>query len=484
MILEIINHQYAYDMKNLCTAFFPNEKIREIKGEVDEDFSQENIVVRTKKENNTLYVCAKIFDKSMEQSRVSEDDENEAEAMSVLLYSVLSALTDFKLPWGILYGVRPAKLMHRMCEEMGEKKARAYFINNFLARENKTDLTLEVMKRENEIISLSGKKSFSLYISIPFCPTRCSYCSFVSHSIERTKRLVEPYTELLCKELESIAKIARDFGLNLETIYFGGGTPTTLSPQQLTKIFNTIESNFDLSSLREYTVEAGRPDTVTTEKLMALKSANVGRISINPQSFNDKVLEAIGRKHTSAQTVEAFELARKCGFDNINMDLIAGLPLDTLESFTSSVDKAVSLGAESVTVHTLAMKTAAYLVTKENTFDFSDRIITSHMVDYSDKKLHENGYYPYYMYRQSKSVGNLENVGWCKPNCDCLYNVYMMDETHSVFAAGAGAVTRLKNQNTGKIDRIYNYKYPYEYIDNFDEILNRKSGIIEFYNEY
>ncbi|MGN1421213.1 MAG: coproporphyrinogen dehydrogenase HemZ [Eubacterium sp.] len=483
MILEIINHQYAYDMKNLCTSFFPNERIKETDG-LGEDYSQENIVVKTKKENNTLYVSARIFDKSLEQSRIAEKDENEAETISVLLYSVLSSLTGFNPPWGILYGVRPAKLMHRMCSEMGEEKAREYFTNNFLVREKKADLTLEVMKRENEIISLSRENSFSLYVSIPFCPTRCSYCSFVSHSIERTKRLVEPYTDLLCKELESVAKIAKDFGLRLETIYFGGGTPTTLSAKQLTKLFDTIENNFDMSSLREYTVEAGRPDTVTEEKLMALRTAGVDRISINPQSFNDKVLEAIGRKHTSRQTVEAFELARKCGFDNINMDLIAGLPLDTLESFKSSVDKAVSLGAESVTVHTLAMKTAAYLVTKENAFDFSDRLITSAMVDYSDKKLHESGYYPYYMYRQSKSVGNLENVGWCKPNCDCLYNVYMMDETHSVFAAGAGAVTRLKNQRTGKIDRIYNYKYPYEYIDNFDEILNRKKGIIKFYNEY
>lgn len=483
MILEIINHQYAYDMKNLCTVFFPNEKIRETEV-AGEDYPRENIVVKTKKENSTLYVSARIFDNFSEQSHITERNEEEAEVMSVLLYSVLSSLTGFNPPWGILYGVRPAKLMHRICAEIGEKKARDYFVNNFLVREKKTDLTIEVMKREDEIISLSRNNSFSLYISIPFCPTRCSYCSFVSHSIERTEKLVEPYTELICRELESIAKISRDFGLRLETIYFGGGTPTTLSSEQLTRIFETIENNFDLSNLREYTVEAGRPDTVTYEKLMALKTAGVGRISINPQTFNDEVLEAIGRKHTSRQTVDAFELARKCGFDNINMDLIAGLPLDTLDSFKNSVDKAVSLGAESVTVHTLAMKSAAYLVTKENTFDFSDRLITSAMVDYSNEKLHESGYYPYYMYRQSKSRGNLENVGWCRPNHDCLYNVYMMDETHSVFAAGAGAVTRLKNQNTQKIDRIYNYKYPYEYIDNFNEILNRKNGIIKFYNEY
>ena len=242
-----------------------------------------------------------------------------------------------------------------------------------------------------------------------------------------------------------------------------------------------IKSDFDLTHLREFTVEAGRPDTVTEEKLMALKNAGVGRISINPQTFNDAVLQTIGRKHTCAQTLEAFKLARKCGFDNINMDLIAGLPNDTLDSFKNSVDTAISLGAESVTVHTLALKSAAYMVTRENAYDISDKILTSNMVDYSNDKLKSNGYYPYYMYRQSKSLGNLENVGWCKDGLDCLYNVYMMDETHSVFAVGAGAVTRLKNQQTGKIERIYNFKYPYEYIDRFDELIDRKEAIIKFY---
>ena len=236
-----------------------------------------------------------------------------------------------------------------------------------------------------------------------------------------------------------------------------------------------------MSTLREYTVEAGRPDTVTEAKLTALKSAGVGRISINPRSFNDTVLEAIGRRHTSQQTIDAFNLARKCGFDNINMDLIAGLPKDTLSSFKNSVDTAVSLGAESVTVHTLAMKSAAYMVTRENAYDISDKILTFDMVEYSNSRLKSNGYYPYYMYRQSKSVGNLENVGWCKDNMDCLYNVYMMDETHSIYTVRACDVTRLKNQDTGKIERIYNFKYPYEYIDRFDEIQKRKDLIEKFY---
>lgn len=473
MILKVINHDFIYDMKNLCTVFFPWEKIK--------DDGEDNIEVITLAQGNELYVSAEMFDKNVAKSHILKDGEDAQTQMSVLLYNTLSELTGFKPPWGILFGVRPAKLMHRFAGEMGEQEARNYFVDTFLATPQKTDLAIEVMHHENKIISLSSHNSFSLYVSIPFCPTRCAYCSFVSHSIERTHKLLEPYVELLCKELEKTGRLARNLGLRLETIYFGGGTPTTLSANQLSTLFDVIEKNFDLSTLREYTVEAGRPDTVTEAKLMALKSAGVGRISINPQSFNDDVLKAIGRRHTCEQTIEAFELARKCGFDNINTDLIAGLPKDTLSSFKNSVDKAVSLGAESITVHTLAMKSAAYMVTRENAYDISDKILTYDMVEYSNACLKSNGYYPYYMYRQSKSVGNLENVGWCKSGRDCLYNVYMMDETHSVFAVGAGAVTRLKDQDTGKIERIYNFKYPYEYIDRFDEIIMRKDLINEFY---
>ncbi|MCC8072923.1 MAG: coproporphyrinogen dehydrogenase HemZ [Clostridiales bacterium] len=475
MILKIVNHSFSYEMKKICTLFFPNEKI--------EESGKSDIIVITEKSENKLIVDALVYDRRLKRENSAEQGSDVAIAMSVLLYDVLSKLLNFRPPWGILFGVRPAKLMHRIANEIGEEKAKDYFINTYKTTKEKANLASSVMHNENKIISLSKEDSFSLYISIPFCPTRCSYCSFVSHSIEKTKKLIEPYVDLLCKELESIGEIAKELSLNLETIYFGGGTPTTLSAVQLANIIKTIEKNFDLSNLREYTVEAGRPDTITVEKLNALKTGGITRISINPQTFNDNVLNAIGRRHTSEQTINAFEIARDCGFDNINMDLIAGLPLDTLESFKNSLDKAIMLSAESVTVHTLALKSASYIVTRDETFNVSEKVLALDMVNYSGEALKANGYYPYYMYRQSKSVGNLENVGWCKDGFDCLYNVFMMDETHSVFAAGAGAVTRLKNQNTGYIERIYNYKYPYEYIDNFNEILHRKKRILNFYYE-
>lgn len=477
MILKVINHPFEFDMKNLCTIFFPYEKIKS-------QGDNENIIIVTEKNGSCLTVDAVVYDNKLKNSYILKEGDDEATEMSALLYRTLFSLLGFLPPWGILFGVRPAKLMHRYVDAIGEENAKKYFIEKFLATPEKTDLAIEVMKHENSIIQLSKNNSCSLYVSIPFCPTRCSYCSFVSHSIERTKSLVEPYVGLLCKELERISKIIKELSLNLETVYFGGGTPTTLNAKQLGEIFKTIENNFDLSSLREYTVEAGRPDTVFEDKLLTMKAAGVSRISINPQTFNDEVLETIGRRHTSKQTIDAYELAVKCGFDNINMDFIAGLPKDNLASFKNSIDTAVNMGAQSVTVHTLALKSGAYIVTKDLTFDLTDRLTTSEMVDYSNSRLKNSGYYPYYMYRQSKSLGNLENVGWCKPGKDCLYNVFMMDETHSVFAAGAGAVTRLKAPVSGKIERIYNFKYPYEYLDRFDEILDRKEGIFDFYRKY
>ena len=262
-------------------------------------------------------------------------------------------------------------------------------------------------------------------------------------------------------------------------MYFGGGTPTTLSAQQLKRVLFAVEKNFDLSCLREYTVEAGRPDTLTAEKLNTLKAAGVGRISINPQTFQDSVLQAIGRRHTSAQTLAAYETAVKCGFDDINMDFIAGLPKDTLDSFQNSMQTALALQPSNITVHTLCLKTGAFMTAN----GMPDKNLAAQMVDHSRRVLSGAGYRPYYMYRQGKSVGNLENTGWCKPGRDCLYNVFMMDETHTVLAVGAGAVTRLKNPQNGKIERIYNYKYPYEYIGHFDEILRRKQKISDFYKE-
>jgi oxygen-independent coproporphyrinogen-3 oxidase len=292
------------------------------------------------------------------------------------------------------------------------------------------------------------------------------------------------YVNLLCKELVETAKIAKQYNLQLETIYIGGGTPTTLSALELETIMKTVNENFDLLKLREYTVEAGRPDTITREKLETIKKFGATRISINPQTMNDSVLKVIGRNHTALQTVEAFNLARECGFDNINTDLIAGLPTDTFESFKNTLNKVLEMNPESVTVHSLSMKRSSKMTTSGSLPELEIGKTAAQMVDYALKTLEENGIVPYYMYRQSKTVGNLENVGYSKKGYECLYNVFIMDETHTILSCGASAVTKLREPHGDYIERVFNYKYPYEYINNFDEILNRKDKICEFYNTY
>lgn len=481
MVIEIKNHSYSYDIENIAEIFFPYEKIRMAENGA---FSDASIRVITEINDGKAEVEAFVYDKHLKKSTVLKKESDGKSELSLLFYNVLSELLGIEYPWGILYGVRPARFMHSLTDRFGKAAAKSIFKNDYLVTDEKINLTAAVMESENKIIALSKNNSFSLYVSIPFCPTRCSYCSFVSHSIENTHKLIDDYVRLLADEIRETAEYSKTLGLRLESIYFGGGTPTTLSAEQLTYLFNTIEDCFDLSTVREYTVEAGRPDTITPDKLIALKNAGVTRISINPQTFNDDVREHIGRHHTTQQTLDALSFARKAGFDNINMDFIAGLPAESEESFCSSIDKAIELAVPSITVHTLSLKTGAYMATRDSAFDLTDKILAKKMVDYAGAALKNAGYKPYYMYRQGKSLGNLENVGWCKDGFDCLYNVFMMDETHSVFAVGAGAVIKLKNSNTGKIERIYNYKYPYEYIDRFDEILKRKKKITEFYADY
>ena len=329
MIIKNINHDCSYHTEKIAVMFFPLEKLKK-----DGD---DNVVITTEKDGDILRVSVRAYSKYLEKTHTLKANEDVAHSLSVLLYDTLSELTSYTLPWGILYGVRPARLMHSTVEKLGIDGA----VNKFLSdkvEKKRIELALSVMESENKIIALSKPESFSLYVSIPFCPSRCSYCSFVSHSIANAGDLIASYVQLLCRELKRIGEIAASLSLRLESVYFGGGTPTTLSPSQLDLLLRTIEENFDLSTLREYTVEAGRPDTVTKEKLDTLLSHNVSRISINPQTFNDEVLKNIGRHHTVQQVYDAFDLARSAGFNNINMDLIAGLNSDTVDSFKNSLD--------------------------------------------------------------------------------------------------------------------------------------------------
>ena len=479
MNLYVKNHNFHFELENLTRLFFPNEKITVIR-----DFSepQPPYIYTEVSDKITISVNIGSFNKSETAVKKLTDDDNEL-VSAQLLYKLLCDFTGLTQPWGILTGVRPVKLLRRLAEESNEEQAVKKFEKDFFVSNEKIALSRETEHNERKILELSRPESFSLYVGIPFCPSRCSYCSFVMASIERAEKLIEPYTKLLCEEIKRTAEIANKLGLRLETVYFGGGTPTTLSAEQLDTVLRTVNKSFDMSTCREFTVEAGRPDTIDSAKLFALKENKVDRISINPQTTNDEVLKTIGRKHTAQQFFEAFELARKCGFDNINTDLIAGLPTDTPESFKNSLDSIVRLNAECITVHTLCMKRASRLTTEGVTLDLKQARDARKMLAYTQNILGQNKYIPYYMYRQSRMVGNLENVGWSKRGFESLYNVYVMDETHTILACGSGGVTKLKRNNPDYLERIFNFKYPYEYIDRFDELIQRKSGIMQFYGQ-
>ena len=479
MIIYTDGHAYLYECEKTVRIFFPLEKIIFADAPSDSDEPRRIFTREADKDNGTEYFCrAELDGKAAEYSFVLPPHEADAgipdgeKQLAKAMVHVLSELTGTVPPWGILTGVRPSKLMRRLADKKGDGAALGIFENEYLVSEQKSRLALAVAKTQKRAVSLNTPDSFSLYVSIPFCPTRCSYCSFVSHSIASAKKLIPDYIRLLCREIEFSARLARNAGLQLETVYIGGGTPTSLSAEDLKKITDTLGASFDMSRAREFTVEAGRPDTIDREKLTVLKNAGVTRISINPQTFSDAVLKNIGRPHTGADAVEKYLLARDVGFDCINMDFIAGLTGDTYAGFCESIEKAVALAPENITVHTLALKRSASLVTEHET----DSVCrdTARMTDFAQKTLTAAGYEPYYMYRQSKSIGNLENIGWSKPGTESLYNIYMMEELHTIVACGGGAVTKLTSFGGEKVERIYNFKYPYEYIDRFDELLERK----------
>ena len=486
MILRIFGHDFHYECENLCRVYFPNEKINIVYDESGED--SRTVVTRCAPIDggNLISVEAEIDGVSRSAQAEVRADDNELRDKSELktaqlIFALLSEITGYTPPWGVLTGVRPSKLMLRLIDQMGAEGARRYFTEDLLVSEEKTNLAQTVAAAEEKIIALSERNSFSLYVAIPFCPTRCSYCSFVSHSIANSnaKKLLPEYLDKLAEEIRMTGEIASELGLRLESVYFGGGTPGVLEAPQLDRLLYAVENSFDLSTVREYTVEIGRPDTVTPEKLRILRLHNVGRISINPQTFNQKTLDLIGRNHKVEQAVKAYQLAKAYGFESINMDLIAGLPEETLEDFKASVDTAISLSPENITVHTLALKRSSEL--NASGAGVSGGNTAKQMLEYASKRLYGSKYEPYYMYRQSKCVGNLENVGWCKSGKDCLYNVFMMEECHTVIAVGAGAVTKLCDPDSTNVERIFNFKYPYEYISGFDKITERKNGIKSFY---
>lgn len=461
--IKISDMDFYDDAVVLIKSFYPRTEVMQYQEQAEQTRTAQDIVIepevpekdgRSKKELHEAFKCT--------------------------LYTKLSTQLNKTLPWGYLTGVRPSKIAYTLLEKGADREQiLEAFTKKHLVSEKKAQLALQVAQTEKSILEkMDYKNGYSLYIGIPFCPTTCLYCSFTSYSLAAYQSKVQPYLEALLKEMKYVSEAMR--GRRLDTVYFGGGTPTTLSAGQLDMLLTELERQFDLSACRELTVEAGRPDSITYEKLCVLKAHHVDRISINPQTMNQQTLDLIGRRHTVEQIEEAFALAGKAGLDNINMDMILGLPGENKEMVQHTLEKIKALAPESLTVHSLAIKRAAALnIWREKYLDLqmdnSDEIV-SMAADYA----HQMGHQPYYMYRQKNMAGNFENVGYSKPGLECIYNILIMEEKQTIIAMGAGASTKIVFQNeteggqAGRIERIENVKDVTNYIQRIDEMIERK----------
>jgi len=468
---------YTYNLYHITKAFFPNAEIKQC---VD---AEQEPLVRIELDDGS---CFLLDAKEFEENQKKEDAQEKKKIVTKMVYRFLSEKTGQEMAWGMLTGVRPTKLaMHQMENGMNEAQATAFLKEVYCVSEKKARLAVDIACREKALLSkLDYLNGFSLYVGIPFCPSICSYCSFSSSPIDVWSPRMDDYLRALCIELHHIAKETE--GKTLNTIYIGGGTPTTLTAKQLEKLLNVIDELFlneeRGAELLEYTVEAGRPDSITKEKLEVICSHPVTRISVNPQTMQQKTLDLVGRKHTVQAVKDIFHLARELGFDNINMDLIAGLPGENAEDMRDTLRQIEELSPDSLTVHSLAIKRAARMAQEQPVRDLHTEI--TEMVEDAAKTAEKLGLVPYYLYRQKNIAGNFENVGYAKADKAGIYNILIMEEKQTIYAAGAGATTKIvlpekiktENGKETNLIRIENVKNIEEYIARIDEMIKRKSN--------
>lgn len=462
----------GHDMMNAVQTtvqiFMPNEKYKPV-----ENVQEDGITVKSSVMGNgttaQLYENGSLICEKTETA----DGVTMQHAVRSAVYHMLKEKTGQHLPWGMLTGIRPAKTINTYMD-MGLTKDESIkkMIETYEMSPEKAELAATVATAERSILEKADKNGISLYIGIPFCPTRCLYCSFTSYPIDIYKTKVDGYVEALIRELKFLGEKAQ--GKRLDSIYIGGGTPTSLSAEHLDKIMAAVLETFDLSNILEYTVEAGRPDTITAEKLKVIKKNGASRISVNPQTMNDETLKLIGRRHTVDDIKRVFYEARSVGHDNINMDLILGLPGEGEAEVKNTMEEIKKLSPESLTVHTLAVKRASRLKETLGEYDLAKAMLMENILGLSAKGAAEMGLAPYYMYRQKNMLGSFENVGYAKKGFESIYNVVIMEETQSIYAAGAGASTKLYDPETDRIERIFNVKNVDEYIGRIDEMIDRK----------
>ncbi len=482
---------FEYDIQALIRSFYPGEQLKTIMpGQtIDLEAYSEQVrfivsfyyLVRGNKNDIIKITVCDHKDNILSTMEAVTDYSDRVDTKNVLkraLYDVLSPLAGKTLPWGTLSGIRPTKITSRLLESgMNMADAKEYLQNTYYISDEKADLSLLISKNEMDILSkIDYKNGYSIYIGIPFCPTTCLYCSFTSYPISMYRQKVRSYIDAMCKEIDFVSKEFSDKHLN--TIYIGGGTPTTLEPDMLDILLSTIREKFDFSYNLEFTVEAGRPDSITREKLEVLKKYNVSRISINPQTMKQQTLDIIGRRHTVTQVVDAFNMARELGFDNINMDFIVGLPEETIEDIADTMNKTIEMHPDSVTIHSLAIKRAARLNIFKEEYDRYTYNNSEEIMNLTRKSAQAMGLEPYYLYRQKNMTGNMENVGYASNGKAGIYNILIMEEKQPIIAIGAGASTKIVYPDGKTIVRVENVKDVDEYISRIDEMLERKKKAV------
>lgn len=474
-MIEIILNQdlYEQDIRPLFMAFFSGEAIavRQLEDAESEWDKQLQVIYREK----TVKLLFKDKKGAILEDQIQVDYSDHKETknrIKRMLYTMLSRYTQKEMPWGSLTGIRPTKIAMGMLEQgMSDKEILQCYQEEYFCSKRKAQMSLEIAKREKELLSkIDYIDGYSLYIGIPFCPTTCLYCSFTSYPIGKWKKRVDEYLDAVEKEIDFTVK---HFGhKKLNTIYFGGGTPTTLTAEQLDRILTKVNKSFDLQYLQEFTVEAGRPDSVTKEKLEVLKRQGVTRISINPQTMKQETLKIIGRQHTVEQVKEVFAMAREVGHDNINMDLILGLPNETMEDVKNTMEELKKLGPDNITVHSLALKRAARLNMFKDDYRDYKMENSDEQINLTEDYARELGMNPYYLYRQKNMSGNLENVGYAVTGKEGIYNILIMEEKQTIVALGAGATTKAVFGD--RIERCENVKDVKTYLEKIDEMIERK----------
>ncbi|MBP3376104.1 MAG: coproporphyrinogen dehydrogenase HemZ [Clostridia bacterium] len=494
MKLSVSGNINQYYVQTLCMIFFPGERFSEDADEDNEGVAIPELSLKLEESEDGVKVFAELTldekysscDKIYPYREDVTHDRLKKIAVGDAILSVCGEVIGYRPSWGMLVGVRPSKVATEMLESgMSKTRVKKTLVSDYFVIPKKAALATEVALNEAEFVKSADDKDCSVYISIPFCPTRCAYCSFVSYTSKKLLATIPDYLIALGDEINKTFATIKELGLNVKTVYIGGGTPTILDETQLDWLLSTVEKNIDPSTLLEYTLEAGRPDTITEGKMRIAMARGVNRISVNPQTLNNDVLRIIGRSHTAEDFLKAYDIARKSGIKIINTDVIAGLPGDNFSSFASSYDKIVSLRPENITVHTFSVKKASDFL-KNSTHIYSIRGgDVGKCVDYSQITAQHEGYQPYYMYRQKNTVGNYENVGFSLDGYKGFYNIYMMEEIHSIFACGAGAVSKFvdympKDGSPRVIERFFNPKYPYEYLS--DNKTDQKiEAALEFY---